>query len=336
MRCPNRPRSRSAFCLLDAAVLSAAAGVMVCLATVGLSRSRQVSEHLHCSAKLASLGRSNGAFSMSHKDMMVGLTWVPTAASSQFPDLNALQNDSNFAAHSAQAIDIMRRRGRPDIPPSAWFADLNYWSLPLLDFEDRPVSDPFNLCASHDNLNKWRRWPAAFDSGRFMPDQPTPAPATRRWPYASSYRLTGAAMDVNQSVFTSVAPGRRIAITGNHNTFSIPAAAALGPSPMTRVSFPSAKAHLFDSHQRHQDDGHLYFAYEDAVQPILFFDGSVAVHRSGDAITPWHPNQPGLANPQSYLYAPAAWEPPTLNGLPTETVRDRYLFTRDGLLGRDF
>jgi len=309
---------------------------MVCLAAVGLSRSRQVGEHVYCSAKLASLGRSNAAFALSSNDLMVGLTWLPTGASSQYPDLNALQNDSNFAAHSAQAIDILRRRGRPDIPPSAWFADLNYWSLPLLDFENRPLSDPFNLCASHDNLNKWRRHPASFDAGRFMPNQPAPAPATRRWPYASSYRLTGAAMDINQTVFTSVAPGRRIAITGNHNSFSIPTAAALGPSPMSLVAFPSNKAHVFDSHQRHLGSPNLYFAYEDAVQPVLFFDGSVSVRRSGDANIPWHPNQPGIANPQIYPYTPAAWEPPTLNGQASESVRDRYLFTRDGLLGRDF
>jgi len=328
--------ARRGFTILDAAVTVGCVGVLGALACVGLARSRQAQSHAFCAAKLGAIGSGSAAFAMSNNDLMAGLTWQQGAASSQYPDLNTLQGQSVLNAHAAQAIDIMRRRGRTDIPATAFFAEVNYWSLALVDFENRPLSDAFNVCPSHDLLNKWRRHPAAFDAGAFVPRQPAPGPATRRWPYSSSYRLTGGAFDLNQSVLTSLAPARRVSFGTSHASYAVPSAAELGPSAMATVAFPSQKAHVFDSHQRHLPGLHLYMAYADSVQPVLFFDGSVSPHRSGDAMTPWHPNNPNSGSPQTHFYTPAAWEPPTLSGAAQQSVQDRFMWTRDGLLGRDF
>lgn len=331
------PRTSRAFTLIDTAVTLGCTAAIAVLACVGMPRMRQVDQDLACAARLQSLSQASAQFALSSNDLMAGLTWQQGGASSQYPDVNALQAQSGFAAHAAQAVDIMRRRGRPDVPASpAWFADISYWTLALTDFQDRPLSDAFNLCPSHDNLTKWRRWPAYFDQGRFLPAQPAPGPASRRWPYMASYRLTGAAFDVSQSVLTSQAPSRRVSYVGSHNFYAIPASAVLGPSPMSMVAFPSQKAHVFDSHQRHLGQPDLYYAYPTSQQPILFFDSSVSVRQSASAITPWQPNNPSSVSPQTFNYAPTAWEPPTQNGQATQAVQDRFLWTRNGLLGRDF
>lgn len=329
-------RSRRGFTILDTGVAVGCIGVLGALAWVGFGRMRQADEHAFCAHKMRSLGMGSAAFALSNNDLMAGLTWERNGASSQYPDLNALQAQSEVGAHAAQAIDIMRRGGRPDIPASVFFADIGYWSLALVEFEGRSLADAFNVCASHDLLNKWRRHPGAFDAGAFVPRQPAPGPASRRWPYVSSFRQTGGAFDAYQSVFTSVAPGRRVSFGTSHASFAIPSAADLGPSAMSLVSFPDQKAHVFDSHQRHVAGPQLYMAYADSTQPVLFFDGSVWVRRSGDALPAWHPNNPNSGLPQTHVYAPAAWEAPTQSGAPTESVQDRLQWTRDGLLGRDF
>jgi hypothetical protein len=331
-----RPFRRRGFTLIDTAVTVGVAGVIAALAAVGLERSRQAQNEALCAAKLGAIGAGSASFAMSSNDLMAGFTWEQGGASSQFPDLNTLQSQSQLGAHAAQAIDILRRRGRPDIPAGVFFAEINFWSLVLADFEGRSLSDAFNVCPTHDILNKWRRHPAAFDAGVFGVRQPAPGPATRRWPYSSSYRLTGAAFDRNQTVFTSVAPSRRVSFGTSHASFAVPAAASLGPSTMATVATPSLKVHAMDSHGRHMAGAALYFAYPDSRQPVLFFDGSVAGVVSGESVAPWHPANPNSGVPQNHLYTPAAWEPPTQSGAASQSLPDRLQWTRNGLHGRDF
>ena len=333
----GRSVGHRAFTLIDCLISVGAVALLVAIAVTGLDRARRSASIAACTARLGALGQGNAAFALSNNNLMAGLTWQIGGNNSQYPDLNAQQNTSATNAHAAQAVDILRRRGRPDIPViSNWVPDIGYWSLALVDFQDRPLSDAFNLCPSHDNLNKWRRWPQAFDQGVFGVAQPSPSALNKRWPYSSSYTLTGAAFDVNQSILTPVAASARISTSTSHNLYSLPGNANVGPSLMSLVAFPSQKVHVFDSHQRHFPGRHLYYAYADAQQPILFFDGSVSVRRSGDSRTPWAPNQPTSTFPLTFQYQPAAWEPPTQSGQASQSVVDRYRWTRDGLLGWDF
>lgn len=135
---------------------------------------------------------------------------------------------------------------------------------------------------------------------------------------------------------TPAAAPHRIEHANQHNLYWTTGEVNPGPSPMSLVAFPSAKAHMFDTADRHFAARPIFFGYADARGAILFFDGSVRPERSGDAVTPWWPRQPKLPTGQVYTYAPATWEPPTLNGQPTEVLEDEYRWTREGLLGRDF
>ncbi len=330
--------ARRAFSLVDVAVSLACAGTLLALALTGLSGSRHATQLAECAERLGTLGADNAQFALSHNGLMAGLTWQTGGANSSYPDLTSLQNQPGLGnAHAAQAIDILRRRGRPDIPViNAWIPDIGYWSLALVDFTNRPLTNAFNICPSHDNLGKWRRQPAAFDQGRFMPAQPPPSAINKRWPYSSTYTLSGGSFDVSQSILTTQAAAARLSNAQQHNQFFIPGNAVIGPSAMSTVAFPSQKVHVFDANQRHFSGPLLYFAYAASRQPILFFDGSVAVRTSQDALTPWSPNSPSSPFPQTYQYAPSPWEPSTASGQAQENVTDRYRWTRSGLLGRDF
>ncbi len=320
---------RRACTLVDLVVCLVVIAILGVLALAGLSGSRAASQLTLCTAKLGAIGAGSGQFALSNNGLMAGLT---TGAGTT----------NNQAAHAAQAVDIMRRRGRPDMPAiSGWIPDVSYWSLSLVDFENRALSDPFNICPAHDTLGKWRRQAVAFDAGAFLPNQPSPTSVNKRQPYQSSYHITGGAFDVNQNIpatssSSPVATARLYQGGSAHNLYAIPASHTLGPSAMSPVALPSQKVHAFDQHQRHFSGQNLYFMYADARVPVLFFDGSVSVRRTGDARDSWSPNFPTSLAPTQVFYQPQAWEPPTASGQGFETVTDRYRWTRDGLLGWDF
>lgn len=332
-------RQRRAFTLIETAAVIAATSVLGIVGVAGVAGARRADAHTNCSARLANIGAGNGQFALANQDLMFGLTWQRNGANSQYPDLNALQAGSQNGAHAAQAIDILRRRGRPDVPViQGWIADPLYSHLVLVDFLNRPLSDPFTVCPSDDNLNKWRRWPAAFEQGRFLPNQPNPGSVgIERWPYSSSYSPTAGAFDVNQSVLTPQAPQARLTQNGNaHNLYSIPSASNIGPSTMGTVAFPAQKVHFFDNDQRHLPGKPVYFMDPQATLPILFFDGSVRVKTSQDARGSWIPQFPTSPLRTTVLYTPSAWESPTTNGQGFQQLADPYRWTREGLLGWDF
>ncbi len=337
--------ARRAFALADVAVCLACLGVFLAIGVAGLSHARGAAMAITCEQRLQAIGAGNGQFALSYQDRSFGLTWEPGGANSQFPDLNAQQAVlPGTNAHAAQAVDIMRRRGRPEIPPiGGWIPELLYSPLALADFENRDLSDPFSVCPSHELLNKWRRRPEAFDAGRFLPYQPSPSNINKRWPYSSSYTTTGAAFDINQSVnvtggTASFATQSRTHQTGiGFNQLSVPGNAKLGPSAMSLVAFPSQRVHVFEEFQRHAPGVDLYFVYPQSVRPILFFDGSVRVKVTQDARVGWEPNRPDSQLPTTVTFTPRPWDPPLASGqYGSEPLSDRYRWTRNGLLGWDF
>jgi hypothetical protein len=317
---------------VDLAVCVAALGIVGALATVGMRESTRQARVVSCGARLASIGAGNAQFALANNDKMAGfLSEVGGVGTSQ--------------AHADEAVAILNSRGRPDIPQiQGWIPDPLYSHLALVKFQDRALSEEFNICPEDRLLMRWRRSPEGFDAGKFLPFQPTPSDANKRWPYSSSYEPAAAAYDRNQSRDVGLTSGgavqRRLYQNGNtHNLYTIPGGHDLGPSSMSMVAMPSRKVHWFEEHQRHQPGIDLYFMYPDATSPILFFDGSVRVERSGDANNGWIPNQPASQLVTFVNYAPRLWDPPLANGQgfpATQVVGDSHRWTRNGLLGWDY
>lgn len=331
MALSGRWRARRGLTLLDTAAGVASLGLLGTLGVTALSHSRAIDHQAVCSAKLGELGSGSAQFALANNGLMAGLT----AGQGQ---------TSNQTQHSAQAVGIMRARGRPDMPTANFVADVSYWSLSLVEFQDRTLSDTFNICPRDVNQLKWRNDPAGFDAGAFLPMQPGPSESNKRVPYMSSYRLTAGAFDTRQNNFeTSPASTNvlgRIGQNGNaHNQYTMPSQHILGPSAMSLVALPSQKVHVFDEHQRHFPGVNLHFMASKAIQPILFFDGSVRLKLTRDARYSWIPSSPTTQSSTYVIYSPRLWEPPISTGRPSpaiELVSDRYRWTRNGLLGWDF
>ena len=101
--------------------------------------------------------------------------------------------------------------------------------------------------------------------------------------------------------------------------------------------FPSQKVYLFDLYDRHCYQRTIFHAYPAAKQPLVFFDGSVTLRRTGDANPGWTPQAPNSPVPTQYQYYPyPTTEPPTFNGQPAEMVKGYFRWTRKGIRGVDF
>ena len=81
----------------------------------------------------------------------------------------------------------------------------------------------------------------------------------------------------------------------------------------------------------------LFYAYPAARQPLLFWDGSVSVRRTGDANKGFDPTKPMTLAYTKFHYKPdLAWESPTLTGFPSVQVTGYYKWTRCGLHSVDY
>jgi hypothetical protein len=101
--------------------------------------------------------------------------------------------------------------------------------------------------------------------------------------------------------------------------------------------FPSQKVWLFDLFDRHSYKRDIWHAYRIAAQPLVFFDGSVAIRKTKDSNLGWDPRYPFSA-PTQYQYwpVPGSGDPPTLSGQPADLVYPYFRWTRFGLRGVDF
>ena len=160
------------------------------------------------------------------------------------------------------------------------------------------------------------------------------------WPYSSSYQLVPAAFDFYANAYKSAYPAQwRVSQSaGNHREYNSTSFARYHMMPVSRVLFPSQKVQFHDSHARHFGRRELYFAYKDAVQPLLFFDASVNVRTTGDANEGWNPRRQTRDTPTVFQYDPEEWEAELRNGgwEGTDTVVGHYRWTRGALSGIDY
>src|SRR5262249_26205622 len=116
-------------------------------------------------------------------------------------------------------------------------------------------------------------------------------------------------------------------LTANNVTF--------GGRRLSEVGFPSQKVHVFDTAQWQGVKAPVFFLYPFARVPVLTVDGSARVRITSQANPGFAPGNPRSPFPTTLSYAPYAWEPQALTGVPS-TLTGAYLWTRMGLAGRDF
>ncbi|MEK6702085.1 MAG: hypothetical protein AABZ53_07470, partial [Planctomycetota bacterium] len=246
---------------------------------------------------------------------------------------------------SAHAVNIMlEQSGRTDITHiEGWMATVRYSHLALQSYANVKIPSKAYVCPEDKMRLVWQKDPLNYNNlGEYSPVAPgaTISNADKRWPYSSSYDCvtpmwTRDIGSSNHQAWFWYNPGF-VTAQGSVNP-----AGDLCRRKWTDVAFPGSKVQLYDTSARHHTKGAFWAGYDDAKQPILFFDSSVRTMTTGDANKGWNYNNP-TNNSATYAYTytpPNMASPPLRNGSfsGTASFTQAYFFTtRGGLGGADF
>jgi prepilin-type N-terminal cleavage/methylation domain-containing protein len=334
---PSRVPTSRGFTLIELLVVIAIIALLISILLPALVSARRAGRAAVCESNLKQMGTSGASYAVDFRDAIFSFSWntrtlpFPT----QYPDLGAPPGTMFFDSESdaRQATDIIRRRSprEPDFTkPQPWIPCVDYSHLVLLDYMTLPLPVSIAACPEDRPLRLWQSDIIGFNAGIFGQEQPTftgfEGRVMRAKPYSSSYEVGPAAYDKSPL-------GGRVSQGGGQYYYGANSNTRIGGVRLDQVAFPSAKFHMYDTHTRH-GKRRLYFAHEDAVQPVLQFDTAVLMRRTSESGRGWRPNQPDQG-PTTFTYTPYQFEPPTSTGAQSEDFFGHYRWTRGGIKGID-
>jgi prepilin-type N-terminal cleavage/methylation domain-containing protein len=334
----NRFSRGKGFTLIELLLVIAIVALLIGILLPALGEARRAARLAMCLSNGKQFGTATQSYASDFQDRLWGFNWRKGETQSNWPQLNSVAAASDLRAAVAQVIDILwRRADRTDIqPPPSWIPHVLYSHTILQDYLAQRLPEPMVVCSEDQHRRNWQFDPRNHhDKGFWQPFQ-EPSPGTGappnaqlRWPYSSSYQPPPKTYDRSPE-------GLRIS-QASHNSYFVPTAGTLGGTRLANVTFPSRNVHVMDSEQRHFGRQHMYYGVESGAArvPLVLFDGSVNVYRTGDTNPGWQPNNESNPNPTRSGYTPRPWEAPTSTGAPAELFTGHYRWTRGGLRGVD-
>jgi hypothetical protein len=227
---------------------------------------------------------------------------------------------------------IIRRNGAGQTFPT--LASLNLFPylanshLVLAEYLGLHLPARLFVSAEDRNRGRWVEDPAGYDAGRYVPNLGVGGD-NRRHPYGATFRIGACFIDGNP-------PGLRVAPTSSSTgTVLIPGGSHFFGQPLTSILYPSQKVIAFDQFARHFGPRVMFSTFSEARQPLLSADGSASIRSAADANPGADPNNTASNPPEVFMqYVPTAIDPPPIPGL--SIAPGRFMWTRRGLLGRDF
>jgi len=297
-----------------------------------------------CATNLRGFGTATASYAVDAQDRLWSFSWQGgRTLQSAYSDLS-VPRGTDLEAASAQAIDILRRRAdREDMQfIDNWIPQILYNHLVLQDYLAQRLPEKM-VCCPEDKLRlQWQADPMAFDRGEITPLAPDQGDNQgKRWPYSTSYECIPAAFTPDRGDAPNYSS---VSQAGQHRYYQFTniqmSNGIFGRRKLTEVAFPAAKVHLYETFARHFGKQGLFYAYQAAKNPLLFFDGSVQNKRTADSGRGFNPGNPSRAFPLLFNFIPAQWEEPVQGGgyYPDfeSVVYGHYRWTRGGLRGVDF
>ncbi|HVU63376.1 MAG TPA: prepilin-type N-terminal cleavage/methylation domain-containing protein [Phycisphaerales bacterium] len=352
-------RRARAFTLIELLVVIAIIALLIAILLPALSKARRAARTAACSSNMGQFAKALTNYASDWKGNMCALGVKRNQIFSQWGDLNSLATQGAVQAHAAQGVDIIRRKTgqtgtTPYGPISDRMLDRNFGHLPLIDggyFNDK-IPEYGAACPEDRTTLLWNRASTLNPSifvGTVLQQTGDPDPGSSTefkyiLPFWSTYQFvpnawapeTGSnGMTAGNAIFQAnildyaTGPGLHLLYYIPGNTFFI-------QRTQDDVSFPSQKVWMFDLFDRHSYKRDIWHAYESAAQPLVMFDGSVAMRKTKDSNKGWDPKNPNPIPPTKYLYWPTQNEPRTLSGAAYDAVYPHFRWTRHGLRGVDF
>lgn len=333
-------RSR-AFSLIELLVVIAIIALLISILLPALAAARRTARLSVCQSSLQQHGRAQYAYGAEFKDYIAAFNGRAEDLFA-YNELHALV----FPTHTdcgSQALEIVQERDsnaadlvRFATPANnAPIINESHSHLVLADYiGDGRAIMPVAACPEDRARLSWQREGAAGTPVTNKPQQPWNQNNERWLPYSSSYQLMPAG-------WTQDRPTGQIGVAFGQSNYHSWYVYDRKPEPLGRrkfaeIAFPAMKVAIADSQQRHFGRD-MYFGYPDVRQPLLFWDSSVSVRRTGDANKGWDRRNHRQTISARFSYFPdLAFESPVPVGRPGIITAGYYKWTRGGLSGIDY
>ncbi|MGP1272648.1 MAG: type II secretion system protein [Phycisphaerales bacterium] len=344
---------RTGFTLIELLVVISIIALLIGILLPALGSARKKAQLVATVSNLSQSGRFTAAYGSEHKQRVPTFSFKAGELPNHSPQNRQLalavaglnpdaQGSHNLAATYQQIMifrDLFPRDDWPNAPISGHIPYILYSHLVVNEYAGETLPTEYVISPADRVRGQWQREVNEFldawmdgGTGDYFPEPPGTGSGRFRWAFSSSFQVATAALsgDIGR-----LSTEYQVNEKNSSNTYrTANRRGRPGDRRLDEVRSPSSKVHMYDNYDRYSSDKTIYMGFEEAKQPLLFFDGSCRTLRSGDANEGWRPNSPTFATPGYQFIGDPVFDN---SGTPTTPgMKFRFDQTRWGLQGIDY
>ncbi len=374
----RKARVSTGFTLIELLIVIAIIALLIGILLPALGEARRYAKLVICQGNERSYATAVNSYASERKDLLAapggpgwrrGLLPPGDLPGQQYAgrSVSGPTFASDLEAAAYHVVYIIRKKTGLDENaakvPSSWIPFILYTHIPLNDFIGGNLPSPVAACSEDTwRIQIQRNWKDPTSTGLPYPAGGEDGTSNWRWPFSTSYTIHAShwgpskagqrVMNPEDGTFKQPAmyyPVAQPAVAGGGGSYytssgdgSLPN--QFGVNKLSDVRFPSQKTVASDDFGRHFGRKPVFFSSPDSRQPLIFYDGSVRVYKTGETNPGWDPSSDSarhdLTKRVMWIKDKQDYDPalnPSYSKDPSKlkVVAGWYKYTRGGLYGWD-